>query len=103
MEARAVHADELHEHYAWLGTLARNLVRDADLAEDLTQETMVAALTHASERTGPLRPWPRGVLHNTLLRLRRSQRRRRRRVVCASERDNGNVYTLCVSRGHERR
>ena len=36
--------EDLLRHSAWVQALARTLVRDADLAEDLVQETWLAAL-----------------------------------------------------------
>ena len=44
--------DALLSHAGWLRDLALNLVRDPSLADDLVQETWVAAL---AERSAPVR------------------------------------------------
>ena len=49
---------------AWMRTLARALVRDADAADDLVQDTVVAALRAKPELDRGLRPWLGRVLRN---------------------------------------
>ena len=60
---------------AWLRRLARGLVRDPGLADDLVQETWVAALSApaAARQRGP---WLRGTLRNLWRELSRSEARR---------------------------
>jgi RNA polymerase sigma-70 factor (ECF subfamily) len=61
----------------WLGRLARRLAEDADDADDLAQETLVAAWSQPTERNEDARrPWLVAVLRNRLRMLRRSQGRR---------------------------
>src|SRR6185436_4289861 len=48
---------ELFEHAAFLKRLARGLLGDEHLAEDVAQEAMVAALEHPPEERGALRTW----------------------------------------------
>lgn len=55
--------DELLVHAGWLRALARTLVTDAATADDLVQETWVAALAHPP-REGAERPWLARVLRN---------------------------------------
>jgi RNA polymerase sigma factor (sigma-70 family) len=51
-------------HAAWLRRLARSLVGDGAAADDLVQETWVAALRRPPDASRPLRPWLRRVLEN---------------------------------------
>ena len=70
--------DDLLAHAGWLRRLARHLVRDADLAEDVTQETWVSATRAPPERGRPARPWLAQVLRNVVRMRARSERQRRR-------------------------
>ena len=63
----------------WLRRLARRLVRDEDLAEDVVQETLLAGLQRPPLDDGSvmgLRAWLRGVAHNVARMRRRSDGRR---------------------------
>jgi RNA polymerase sigma-70 factor (ECF subfamily) len=51
-------------HAAWLRRLARSLVGDGAAADDLVQETWVAALRRPPDAGRPLRPWLRRVVEN---------------------------------------
>ncbi|MBC8069386.1 MAG: hypothetical protein IAG13_13705 [Deltaproteobacteria bacterium] len=62
----------------WLGRLARRLAADADDADDLTQETLVAAWSQPA-REGAQRPWLVAVLRNRLRMLGRTRVRREAR------------------------
>jgi DNA-directed RNA polymerase specialized sigma24 family protein len=42
---------------SWIRALARSVVADAHLAEDLAQDTVAAALTAARAQRGPVRSW----------------------------------------------
>lgn len=55
--------EELLEHAAWIRRLARRLVQGEARADDLVQETWLAAL-RAAPRGGPLRPWLARVARN---------------------------------------
>ncbi|MBI5364489.1 MAG: sigma-70 family RNA polymerase sigma factor [Planctomycetes bacterium] len=77
-------SDLLLSHAGWVRGLARALVRDADEAEELTQETLVRAWRNgprATERDGhgTRRPWLARVLRNVLAERRRSGARRAER------------------------
>ncbi len=59
-------------HAEWLGRLARSLVSDAALADDLVQETWIAAIRRPPDPARPARPWLAGVLRKLArLRMRR--------------------------------
>jgi DNA-directed RNA polymerase specialized sigma24 family protein len=49
-------AAELLEHPAWTRRLARTLIGD-DAADDLVQDTWLAAVRHPPDASRPLRPW----------------------------------------------
>ena len=55
--AREIDADELLAHTTWVRRLARGLVRDAAAADDVVQETWLAALKARRAADAPLRPW----------------------------------------------
>ncbi len=69
--------EELLEDQAWLRRLARSLVRDPSLADDLVQEGWLRALTNPPGRH--VRSWWRAVLVRRAIDLRREAERRRAR------------------------
>lgn len=69
---------------AWLNRLARGLCGDRHLAEDLSQEAMLAAWRSRGRVLGPLRPWLAGVVRRLASNRRRAQARRRRRELAAA-------------------
>src|SRR5205814_10341316 len=48
--------EELLAHAGWVRALARELVRDASTADDLVQETWLAALRHPPRAGSSMRP-----------------------------------------------
>ncbi|HJZ86541.1 MAG TPA: sigma-70 family RNA polymerase sigma factor [Polyangia bacterium] len=70
--------EELLTHAAWLRRLAASLVGPARDADDLAQDTWVAALRRPPRGDRPLRPWLAAVLRNFLRMGFRSQRLRER-------------------------
>jgi RNA polymerase sigma-70 factor (ECF subfamily) len=79
--------EQLLEHDAFVRSLARHLIGDAAGAEDLAQETWVAALEHPQRHPGPLRAWLAAVLRNLAWKRRRTEERRavRERAVTRPE------------------
>ena len=77
MSGHPTQTEELLAHGRWLRSLARSLVRDAPTADDLVQDTYLAALRHPPKRA--LRPWLARVLKNLALQRRRADCRRERR------------------------
>ena len=57
--------EDLISQFDWLRGLARRLVDDPDVAEDLVQDTYVVALAHQPRDRSRLRGWLGGVLRNT--------------------------------------
>jgi RNA polymerase sigma factor (sigma-70 family) len=73
---RAIDTEALLAHASWLRGLALRLVRDADDADDLVQETWVATMEHAPDTAKPVRPWLAKVLVNALRMRARGDGRR---------------------------
>jgi RNA polymerase sigma-70 factor (ECF subfamily) len=74
-----VDADALLAHGEFVRALARKLVFEDDRADDVVQETWLAALEHAPERPRSLRAWLARVARNVALKASRAESRRRRR------------------------
>jgi len=79
--------DELLAHGRFVRSLARALVDDASLADDVAQGTWLAAASHPPADRERVAGWLRRVATNVALKLRRSESRRARleRVVAACE------------------
>ena len=75
-ERRDLTAEQLLVHAGWLRGLALRIVRDGDVADDLVQETWVAALRRAPATDEPVRPWLAKVLLNALRMRARGEGRR---------------------------
>lgn len=75
--------EELLAQASWLRRLAQSLVAGEDAAEDLVQETWLAALRRPP-RAGPARPWLARVARRLASNLRRAEGRRREHEAGAS-------------------
>jgi RNA polymerase sigma-70 factor (ECF subfamily) len=64
-------ANELMRQQRFLRGLARELVRDAHLADDLVQQTNASALEHGPADPGALRGWMRSVARRLASKMRR--------------------------------
>src|SRR5688500_8663142 len=79
----SIPAEALLAHAAWVRRLARHLTADRELALDVEQDTLRAALEHApSDR--PLEPWLARVAANFARRARRARARRAERERAAA-------------------
>ena len=77
MSSPKVFDTEVLPHLDAAYNLARWLVRDADVAEDLVQDACVRAFRHfASFRGGSARPWLLGIVRNTCFSWLEEQQRR---------------------------
>jgi RNA polymerase sigma factor (sigma-70 family) len=65
----------------WVRQLARALVKDAALAEDVAQETWLVAEASEPDTDKPVRPWLARVVRNLVHTKRRSEARRKQREV----------------------
>lgn len=79
--------EELLAEAGWLRRLAVRLAGDADVADDVVQETFIAAMRRAPERGESVRPWLATVLRNALRMRARGEGRRaaREQAVPASD------------------
>lgn len=78
---------DLLEHRPWVRALARSLVRDPALADDLEQDTWVRALTRTPEAPRSPRAWLATVMRNRLRDVRRGDERRGAREERAARAD----------------
>ena len=72
-------ASSLLAHSGWVRALARSLVADRHLAEDIAQESWLAASAHPPKSEGNLRAWLGRVVTNAARQRQRADRRRDRR------------------------
>ena len=91
------HADELLRHAAWLRALARTLVGEAD-ADDVVQETWVAAVARRPSAVHSLRAWLGAVARNVVRQSARAAARRRERETVAARRDDAPSTDEVVAR-----
>ena len=85
----ATEPESLLEHAGWVRRLARTLVADAHLAEDLTQDTLMRALEHPPRTDQPVRGWLATVLRNLVAQGRRADGRRHSREANAAQSASG--------------
>lgn len=74
--SRPISPDELFQHADFLRRVARGLIRDEHRAEDVVQDTLVAALTSPPRRREALRGWLSRVVRQRALNLFRGEERR---------------------------
>lgn len=93
---RPVDDERLLEQAAWIRALARSLVADAHLAEDLAQDACVAALERPPADAGNLRGWLAAVVRNLHRQVVRSRARRsaREEGAAAPEAQAGTLDVL---------
>src|SRR5882672_3649066 len=65
--------DSLLAHAGWVRALSKSLVTDPNAADDLVQETWVAALEHPPREGRPLNRWLAAVLRNFAREERRTR------------------------------
>ncbi|MEM7164061.1 MAG: sigma-70 family RNA polymerase sigma factor [Planctomycetota bacterium] len=76
--------EKLMQQDEWIRSIARALTRDEHVADDLVQETYLAAMHQPPTQGERLRAWVRRVLLNGLRQRHRSEGRRRRREECSA-------------------
>jgi RNA polymerase sigma-70 factor (ECF subfamily) len=82
----------------WLRRLAKSLGASEDLAEDLTQSTVLSALEHPPDASRPVKGWLRTVLRNLFQETRRRRLRRELREAHAARPEAGDVRVDVVAR-----
>src|SRR5690606_35620319 len=70
---------------AWVRQLARRLLADPSLADDVAQEAWLAARSNAPTRAKGLRPWLSTVVKNHIRRLARTDTRRAARETASAQ------------------
>lgn len=90
--------DELLRHREWALRLARRLVRDADRADDVVQQALLAALVRPPARLDLARPWLARVVRSWAARTERSRARRDRHEKAAACPDSGRPDDDAVGR-----
>jgi len=81
---------DLIAHTGWLRSLARGLVSDEALAEDLVQESLLRAVKRPPRRPGALGSWLRTVLSRLAISARREREGRERRERAAARRERSD-------------
>lgn len=79
MTSNSLDIDDLLAHSGWVRSLALRLVKDAQTADDVVQDTWMAALRHPPGQDRPLRPWLGTVVRNLVRRRQASEKWRTRR------------------------
>ena len=83
LDSTAHPIDELLRHAAWTRRLARSLVADDALADDVAQDVWLASSRRPPRATEPLKPWLRTVVRNRVFNLGRDSKRRQAREARA--------------------
>lgn len=78
-EASVPRSEQLLAEMGWVRQLARALVKDAALADDVAQETWLVAEAGQPDTDQPVRPWLARVVKNLVHTGRRSEARRKQR------------------------
>ncbi|MCI0650344.1 MAG: RNA polymerase sigma factor, partial [Planctomycetes bacterium] len=78
MDSKAMTIEELLAHAGWVRGLARELVSDAHLAEDVVQQTWLAAMERPPVVRGAEVTWLKRVVRNIAARVHRSRSVRER-------------------------
>lgn len=102
-DATPLRPELLLEHAGWIRSLALRLVRDAATADDLVQETLLAALERKPDADRPVRPWLGRVLRNRAALRRRGERRRSEREERAARAETLPSSEELVERADQQR
>jgi RNA polymerase sigma-70 factor (ECF subfamily) len=84
MDPAPIPVETLLAHREWVGAVARAVVRDPNAADDLEQETWLAALRSPPARTSSLRGWLGAVVRSRARRAGRTASRREARESIAA-------------------
>ena len=83
--ARTLSAEQLLQDAAWLRGLARTLAHDRDDADDLVQESWIAAWQRQPDASRPMRAWLTKVVRDLAGMKRRSEQRRAAREAVTDD------------------
>ncbi|MCA9283878.1 MAG: sigma-70 family RNA polymerase sigma factor [Phycisphaerales bacterium] len=86
----------VREHAPMLTAYIRSMTLDSDLAEEVFQETVIAAWRHLEDfdRTRPFGPWLRGLARHRLLMLARTRRRYGRHLEALERRISAGLERI---------
>lgn len=84
MDSERIEAQKVLEHAAWAQRVAKAMVRDEHLAEDLAQDALEAGLHRKTPPRGGLRAWLYGTLRNLRRQAARREGHQRRRELRAA-------------------
>ena len=84
-------ADLLLSHAGFLRNVARSLLLDDQQADDVVQQTLIAALEKPPSEQGNLKGWLASVTRNLALMRRRGEGRRREVVAAGIQRLVGHL------------
>ncbi len=90
--------ERLLEHAGWLDELARRLVSDRHEADEIVQDTWIAALTHPPQRATNLRGWLARVARNLAVQRGRSDRARKLREQSTANQESSTADHDAVER-----
>ncbi len=92
--------DEILAEEGFIRSLALKLVRDDELANDVFQETLLAALRRPRKSNAPLRSWLARVVHNRVAQNHRERlRRERHEALVDPTRDDCSPFELAEREG----
>jgi len=91
-------AERLQAQAAWMRRLVRPLVRDDPAADDVVQDTWLAALRHPPVQAGRMRAWLRKVAVRRAWEVRRSEKRRSQREERATAGEDAPAAVEVVER-----
>ena len=97
------HPEVLRQHGDFVRRVSRQLVRDVHRAEDLEQETWVAAMSRPPDRAEAWGGWLRSAMRNLASKIHRGEQRRQNRERQAAreesvEATNDIVHRLAIQR-----
>src|SRR5688572_10525272 len=90
--------DALQAHGAWLKRLVRSMVADPSLADDISQDAWLVALTHPRNADTPLRRWLALVARNLVRDRARAELRRAEHSAHAARPEAGEAEGATLER-----
>jgi len=98
-----VNPEELLYHSGFISALAKKLIIDEHLADDISQQTMLAAIEKPPAGDRPLGPWLMKVARNLSIKLKLSEARRWKRERAVAEPEQAMSTEEVIHREETRR
>jgi len=99
----SVSIETLLRHRAWVRRLALSMARDEATADDLAQETWIAAMRKPPRSESAIRAWLRRVMRNRMLHMARTESRLEKREQAAARADGTDPTDEVVARAEAQR